>query len=350
MATPTSSQYASSYHLPQRPSQAPAAGPGAAAPPPAAPAAAGLMAPDQPPMDASGQASQLGLPPQVNAYAAPLPTYTVPPPASPAPAPTQPAPAQPAAAAPTDITVPAYAETFGAASYVKSATDPQLLALSQAAIARAPELGATPFGQAVAAGQVGPTEVNQLQTFLEGKGYSVGPKGADGKYGPNTHQGLSDFLGGKPVAPAPTPADGPAVGPVDGLGQTRDGLTIPGGGAGKATTFWNGHIAYKGEYDMYNRQNAGKGAWGDDCKPTDYFVALPVSSRAWHNQKILVTNPQTGQQVVARVQDKGPAARTGAAIDLSPVTMEALGGRFDGSMGNVRFEFAPADAPVGPVR
>ena len=165
--------------------------------------------------------------------------------------------------------------------------------------------------------------------------------------------------GPAPVAPRPAPAadawvrtTAPAGGPMQGAGTIKEGQTIP-RWAGRATTFWNGHLAYKGQYDKCNRQNGGLGAWGDKCAPTDYFCALPVGLKGggkwWHNQKILVTNPATGRQVVVRVQDKGPAPRTGAAIDLSPVAMEALGGKFNGSLGHVKFEFAPADAPVGPV-
>jgi len=246
-------------------------------------------------------------------------------------------------------------------------------------------------------------QVRALQRQLVAAGYSVGRTGVDGLMGPRTRRAYDAYQaahrpaaassalglpgaarpaaapgpapagprpaatppGGRPAQATPgprpasitpggrpglaTPGARPAGAPLQGLGPTKDGLTIP-RGEGRATTFWNGHMAYKGRYDMNNRQNGGLGAWGDKNAPTDYFVALPVGSRQWHNQKILITNPQTGQQVVARVQDKGPGRGTGAAIDLSPVTMEALGGHFRGDLKRVKFEFAPADAPVGPVR
>ena len=48
------------------------------------------------------------------------------------------------------------------------------------------------------------------------------------------------------------------------------------------------------------------------------------------------------------------AERTGwvepVAATNDPVAMEALGRAFNGSIANVRFEFAHPDAPVGPVR
>lgn len=185
-------------------------------------------------------------------------------------------------------------------------------------------------------------QVRVLQRQLVAAGYAIGPTGVDGIMGRRTRAALDRFQ----ASSAPTVA---SMGGMTGLGPTKDGLTIP-RGQGRATAFWNGHIAYKGQYDWHNRQNGGIGAWGDRNAPTEYFVALPVGQRKWHNQKILITNPATGQQVVARVQDKGPGRGTGAAIDLSPVTMEALGGDFRGILKHVTFEFAPEDAPVGPVR
>jgi len=41
--------------------------------------------------------------------------------------------------------------------------------------------------------------------------------------------------------------------------------------------------------------------------------------------QVRITNPQTGKSVVAPVADRGPAAWTGAAIDLLPGTWDALG-------------------------
>jgi peptidoglycan hydrolase-like protein with peptidoglycan-binding domain len=150
--------------------------------------------------------------------------------------------------------------------------------------------------------------------------------------------------------PGGTPASGAAVpGSNLDIGATKDGHTLPSTG-GKATTFWNGRYAYKGKRDP---DNMSLGAWGDQNKPTDYFAAIPVGLKGggnwWHNQKLLVTNPRTGKQVVVPVQDKGPGPRTGAAIDLSPVAKEALGVDFMDNI-NVKISFARPDAPIGPVR
>lgn len=290
-------------------------------------------------------------------------------------------PGQPGAAV---APVPPYDKTFGQAGYVKDGADANLLGLARRVAATSPELANGPFGQSAKNGVLSRDDVKTLQRHLESKGYSVGDTGVDGKYGPRTHRALAAFLAGDPPtkpadaarpgeaanptdddapgdaanpgdaakpgdAARPGDAAPPAGGPLEGAGMEKDGLHIP-AGEGRATTFWNGHIAYKGKYDMNNRQNNGLGAWGDKNEPTDYFVALPVKDKRWHNQKILVTNPATGQQVVALVQDKGPHPRTGAKIDLSPVTMEAIGGHFRGDLKRVTFEFAPADAPLGPVR
>ncbi len=152
----------------------------------------------------------------------------------------------------------------------------------------------------------------------------------------------------QPDAPAPQPGAPAAAGNVD-AGATKDGYTLP-NTSGKATTFWNGHYKYKGQRDTANMST---GAWGDANKPTDYFAAIPVGLEGggnwWHNKKLLVTNPKTGHQVVVPIQDKGPGARTGAAIDLSPVAKEALGVAFNDNI-NVKIAFARDDAPVGPVR
>ncbi|MDB5096283.1 MAG: glycoside hydrolase [Cyanobacteria bacterium RYN_339] len=278
--------------------------------------------------------------------------------------------------------VPAYRERFGQQGYVRNAHDASLVNLAKNAVLKAPELAGTQLAEHAKSGKVTHEDVVQLQRFLEAKGFSVGNTGVDGMYGPRTHAALAAFLEGKGPDHAPTggPADGHRTTPTDdppppevnedevdpldaalqavnktvkGTGKTKDGHEIP-AGAGRATVFANGHIAYKGWSDAGNRQNNGIGAWGDKNAPTEYFCALPVGLQGggewWHNQKILVTNPANGQQVVVRVQDKGPAPSTGNAIDLSPVAMEALGGKFNGAMGHVRFEFAPDDAPVGPVK
>ena len=264
--------------------------------------------------------------------------------------------------------VAAFETVFGEKSYVKDGADAELLGLARRAMRAAPELAAGRLADGTAAGSLGPESVKAMQKMLEDRGYPVGDTGVDGKYGPRTHRALRAFLNGeapeRPPTPAPAP-DGtppgpegtpPEAGPTDvaGQGQTKDGHRIPGSGEGRATVFANGHISYKGWNDKGNMQNKGIGAWGDKCAPTEYFCALPVgldgtSGKWWHNQRILVTNPANGKQVVVRVQDKGPHPSTGNAIDLSPVAMEALGGKFNGALGKVKFEFAPADAAVGPV-
>jgi hypothetical protein len=135
---------------------------------------------------------------------------------------------------------------------------------------------------------------------------------------------------------------------VRGEGRVQDGLILP-RTEGKATTFWNGNYVYKGKRDPINMMG---GAWGDTLKPTDYFIAIPVGleggGKAWHNRRLLVTNPENGRQVVLAIQDKGPHPRTGADFDLSPVAKETLGVPF---MTNMRVEvaFAPRDARLGPV-
>ncbi len=162
---------------------------------------------------------------------------------------------------------------------------------------------------------------------------------------------LTDPAAQPKVAPDAQPQPAAAAGPQGNIdaGATKDGHTLP-ATAGKATTYWNGAYTYKGKRDT---DNMSEGAWGDANKPTDYFAALPVGlsggGKWWHNKKILVTNPETGKQVVVPVQDKGPHPKTGAAIDLSPVAKEALGVGFMDNI-NVRMSFAADDAPIGPVR
>lgn len=146
--------------------------------------------------------------------------------------------------------------------------------------------------------------------------------------------------------PGARPASMPG-GPVTGT-QSKNGLTLP-AASGKATTFWNGTDSYKGLRDSGNNNT---GAWGDPLHPGQFFCALPVGlsggAGAWHNQRILVTNPANGKQVVLLVQDKGPAPWTGAAIDMSPAAKEALGVNFMDNI-NVQIAFAPDNYAVGPV-
>jgi hypothetical protein len=92
-----------------------------------------------------------------------------------------------------------YKAMFGNQPYVKDGSDPQLLSLLQQALQKAPELQSTPLAEHVAAGKVGPEDIKSLQSFLQSKGYSVGPPGVDGKFGPLTDKALEHFLHGDPA-------------------------------------------------------------------------------------------------------------------------------------------------------
>lgn len=202
---PAQSSYAAAsygaptYARPAAPPPVPAAAPPAAAP--ARFAATTALAPAQGRPSTIGLASWTG-----SAAPATTPAGTVAP--APAPAPADAAAATANAPAPT---VPAYAEAFGADTYVKNAQDATLNGLAKAMLAKSPELADSPLARAVAAGQMGAGEVTALQEHLRSKGYAVGETGADGKYGPNTHQGLANFLAGKPadMAPVAPTATGP---------------------------------------------------------------------------------------------------------------------------------------------
>lgn len=273
---------------------------------------------------------------------------------------------------PPPLEVPAFGEAFGQ-RYQSSREQErgQLMGLAAEALRRLPALDPQGVLAAqLAGGQLDAQGISALQRGLRAHGATIQ---ADGVYGPRTHAALTQALQGalvppqRPPSPPPAPeatlkprrrqepraAEAPAQGL--GLGTSKEGHTLK-RSQGRATSFANGHISYKGWADANNRQNRGLGAWGDRCAPTDYFCALPdplrlgtEAAKWWHNQKILVSNPDNGQQVVVRVQDKGPHGKTGAAIDLSPVAMEALGVSVGGSLSQVRFEFAREDAPIGPV-
>jgi hypothetical protein len=68
--------------------------------------------------------------------------------------------------------------------------------------------------------------------------------------------------------------------------------------------------------------------------------------RWWANKKILVTNPETGKQVVVRAVDYGPHENTGLTISLSPGAIEALGIELGDE---VVIAFADQKAPLGVV-
>lgn len=204
--------------------------------------------------------------------------------------------------------------------------------------------------------------VLDLQRKLKAAGHDPGP--LDGIRGPRTRRAeeafrraaatassrpAADRLSLTHLAHAATQAETPSAGgPIRNEGRVQDGLVLP-RTEGKATTFWNGNYPYKGKRDAINMMG---GAWGDRLHPTEYFIAIPVGleggGKAWHNRRLLVTNPENGKQVVLAIQDKGPHPRTGADFDLSPVAKEALGVGF---MTNMRVEvgFAPRHAPLGPV-
>lgn len=294
-----------------------------------------------------------------------------------------------------------FGQRFQASKLSESDT---LARLAGQAIGRLPGLDPKgPLAAQVASGRLNSEGIRMLQAALNAAGANLGE---DGQYGPKTHAALSKALksapaarpgrspkpkakpaeslrgaevapeavakpkptprqprsGGEPVAkpigtkPRPSVEAGDQGGSLQGLGGSLEGRSLR-RTSGRATTFANGHIPYKGWIDVHNKQNRGIGAWGDKCAPTEYFCALPdplglgiQSAKWWHNKKILVTNPENGKQVVVRIQDKGPHGKTGAAIDLSPIAMEAIGGALGGSLGKVNFQFADQNAPVGPVR
>ena len=86
-------------------------------------------------------------------------------------------------------------------------------------------------------------------------------------------------------------------------------------------------------------EDNGVGAWGDKTNRPDVAgVSLPVpvlrqqfgDPNKAHGQLVKVTNPDTGQSVVAPIIDKGPAdwvvGRQGNTIDLTHATNLAIGG------------------------
>jgi len=82
-------------------------------------------------------------------------------------------------------------------------------------------------------------------------------------------------------------------------------------------------------------QDNGVGAWGDVTNdPNIHGVSLPVSvlrnkfgdENKAHGQLVKVTNPDTGDSIVAPIVDKGPAERLKDRIDLTYATNKAIGG------------------------
>jgi hypothetical protein len=110
---------------------------------------------------------------------------------------------------------------------------------------------------------------------------------------------------------------------------------IPQGGSeqGNATPALATTFGYKDPEDN------GVGAWGDVTnRPDVHGVSLPIpvlkqqfgDPNKAHGQLVKVTNPETGQSIVAPIVDKGPAdwvvARQGNTIDLTHATNAAIGG------------------------
>jgi len=110
---------------------------------------------------------------------------------------------------------------------------------------------------------------------------------------------------------------------------------IPQGGSeqGSATPALATTFGYKDPEDN------GVGAWGDVTnRPDVHGVSLPIpvlkqqfgDPNKAHGQLVRVTNPETGQSIVAPIVDKGPAdwvvARQGNTIDLTHATNAAIGG------------------------
>ena len=112
-----------------------------------------------------------------------------------------------------------------------------------------------------------------------------------------------------------------------------DDLLADGDGKTNATPAVATTFGYKDPEDN------GVGAWGDVTnRPDVHGVSLPIpvlkqqfgDENKAHGQLVKVTNPDTGQSVVAPIIDKGPAdwvvARQGNTIDLTHATNKAIGG------------------------
>ncbi len=111
-----------------------------------------------------------------------------------------------------------YPEALKNQSFIKDGSDPELLGLIHQVLERAPELQGSSLAANAKGGRVSASDIQELQRFLESKGYSVGSTGVDGLYGPRTHRALEGFLTGRAPdsqgsgAPAPSNNDGGSTG------------------------------------------------------------------------------------------------------------------------------------------
>jgi hypothetical protein len=147
-----------------------------------------------------------------------------------------------------------YPEALKTQSFIKDGSDPELLGLINQVLERAPELQGSSLAANAKGGRVSATDIQELQRFLESKGYSVGSTGVDGLYGPRTHRALEGFLTGRAPdsqggAPAPSNNGGgltgqagttpqvtgtqPAPTPATGTTTNAPATTMP---AGSSTT------------------------------------------------------------------------------------------------------------------
>lgn len=112
-----------------------------------------------------------------------------------------------------------------------------------------------------------------------------------------------------------------------------DDLLADGDGKTNATPAIATTFGYKDPEDN------GVGAWGDVTnRPDVHGVSLPIAvlkqqfgdENKAHGKLVRVTNPDTGDSIVAPIVDKGPAdwvvARQGNTIDLTHATNKAIGG------------------------
>lgn len=98
-------------------------------------------------------------------------------------------------------------------------------------------------------------------------------------------------------------------------------------------------------------QDNGIGAWGANTRdPSLVGVSLPISllkakygdTSAAKGQMVEVINPKTGSRIVAPIVDKGPAAWTGNAIDLTYGAAKQLNASGKDAM---QFRFMDGDTP-----
>lgn len=105
------------------------------------------------------------------------------------------------------------------------------------------------------------------------------------------------------------------------------------------------YVALRIPTQQWGNQNSA--AQGGSRKAPNLTQSQYLEARRWwYDRKILVTNPQNGKQLVARVVDIGPNVRTGKAIDLSKIGLERLGTT---TGQRLVWTFADDNATPGPV-